>query len=339
MSNTKKKAVFVGSHTNTLRVYAEEIRQKLHEQLDFVTENTLSRRDLDANLDILQDVTYIFSTWGMFHMTEEEIAHYFPNVKAVFYGAGSVQHFAREWIARGVAVFSAWAANGVPVAEFTFAEIMLAAKGYYQRIHRACDGSAWDNRRVVNDYDGIYEINVGIIGAGMIGKMVIRKLKTLDKINIYVFDPFLPDETAKELGVVKTDLHTLFEKCNVISNHLANNPQTVGMIDASCFNRMKKNAAFINTGRGAQIVEADMIAALKEEPERVAILDVTFPEPPEPDSELYTLNNVVLTPHIAGSIGNEVHRMGEYMYAEFASFDAGLPTKYSVSMKMLETMA
>lgn len=334
-----KKAVFLGSHNNTLRVYAEEIRQKLGQQLTFVTDRTLSRGELDANADVLKEVEYIFSTWGMFHMTKEEIAAYFPKVRAVFYGAGSVQHFAREFIESGIAVFSAWAANGVPVAEFTFAEIMLAAKGYFQRIHRASDGSAWENRRVPYEFDGIYEINVGIIGAGMIGKMVIQKLKTLDKIKIYVFDPFLPDEAAEKMGVIKTDLLTLFQECNVISNHLANNPQTVGMINASCFNRMKKNAAFINTGRGAQVVEADMIAALKEEPMRVAILDVTFPEPPASDSELYTLNNVILTPHIAGSIGNEVHRMGEYMYEEFESFDAGHPTRYSVTLKMLETMA
>lgn len=334
-----KKAVFLGSHNNTLRVYAEEIRQKLSDKLEFVTDKTLSRGELAANAEILRDVEYIFSTWGMFHMTKEEIFDYFPKARAVFYGAGSVQHFAREFIESGIAVFSAWAANGVPVAEFTFAEIMLAAKGYYHRIHRASDGPAWDNRRVPYEFDGIYEINVGIIGAGMIGKMVINKLKTLDKITIYVFDPFLSDDDAEKMGVVKTDLHTLFEKCSVISNHLANNPQTVGMIDSACFNRMKKNGAFINTGRGAQVVEADMIAALKEEPMRIAILDVTFPEPPAPDSELYTLNNVILTPHIAGSIGNEVHRMGEYMYEEFVSFDAGMPTRYSVSLKMLETMA
>jgi len=334
-----KKAVFLGSHNTTCRVYAEEVRAELAEKLDFVTERTLSRNELDDHADALREVEYAFSTWGMFHMTKEEIASYFPNLRAVFYGAGSVQQFAREFIESGIAVFSAWAANGVPVAEFTFAEIMLAAKGYFQRFHRACDGAKWDNKRVPEEFSGVYEINVGIIGAGMIGKMVIDRVKTLDKVKIYVFDPFLHDEAAEKMGVVKTDLHTLFETCQVISNHLANNPQTVGMIDASCFSRMKKNAAFINTGRGAQVVEADMIAALKEEPLRVALLDVTWPEPPAPDSELYTLDNVILTPHIAGSLGNEVHRMGEYMLEEYKAFDAGLPVRYNVTLKMLETMA
>lgn len=82
-----------------------------------------------------------------------------------------------------------------------------------------------------------------------------------------------------------------------------------------------------------------MIAALKEKPGRTAILDVTWPEPPLPGSELYTLENVILTPHNAGSIGNEVARMGEYMRDEFEAYFSGAPTKYEVTEKMLETMA
>lgn len=82
-----------------------------------------------------------------------------------------------------------------------------------------------------------------------------------------------------------------------------------------------------------------MTAALKEEPSRSAVLDVTFPEPPEEGSELYTLKNVFLTPHTAGSLGNEIQRMGEYMYNEFEAFVSGGQTKYEVTEKMLETMA
>jgi len=71
----------------------------------------------------------------------------------------------------------------------------------------------------------------------------------------------------------------------------------------------------------------------------VALLDVTFPEPPRPDSEFYNLPNVILTPHIAGSLHNEIHRMAEFMYEEYSAYDKGEPTRYSVSLAMLETMA
>ncbi len=319
-------------------VYTQKTRTALEESLEFIPPlHDLSA--LDARIDELNEVEILFSTWGMPALTSEQIAKYFGKVKALFYGAGSVQLFARPFLDAGIDLFSAWAANGVPVAEYTLAEIILATKGFYQRLHRQADGAAWANRSVGIEFPGNYEITVGIIGAGMIGKMVIERLHTLDFVDILVFDPFLSDEKAAELGVKKTDLLTLFEQSDVISNHLANNPQTVGMLNADCFNRMKAHATFINTGRGAQVVEADMIQALLDVPTRAAVLDVTFPEPPEADSPLYTVPNVFLTPHIAGSLGNEVHRMAEYMYEEFKAFDAGQPTRYGVTIPMLATMA
>lgn len=339
LNKVKKTAVFIGSGGNVGRVYSPEICEKLRESLDFPIDHVISKSELNDYRDVLAETAYLFSTWGMPSFTNEEIREFFPSLRAVFYAAGSVQQFARPFLEEGVAVFSAWAANGVPVAEYTFAEIILASKGFYQRLHRSSDGSTWKNRAVGVDFPGNYEIAVGVIGAGMIGKMVIERLKSLDKIETLVFDPFLSDEMAAKLGVRKVGLAQLFEESDVITNHLANNPATVGMINADCFNKMKAHAVFINTGRGAQVVESDMIEALREVPTRAAVLDVTYPEPPAADSPLYTMENVFLTPHIAGSIGNEVRRMGEYMYKEYAAFDAGLPVKYDVTLKMLETMA
>jgi phosphoglycerate dehydrogenase-like enzyme len=181
-------------------------------------------------------------------------------------------------------------------------------------------------------------VKIGIIGAGMIGKMVISKLKDY-RLEALVFDPFLPEETAAQLGVKKVTLLELFRECQVVSNHLANNDQTKGMLDGKLFESMLPYATFINTGRGAQVVEQDLIRVLKDRPDLTAILDVTYPEPPEPESPLYTLENCILTPHIAGSSGNEVRRMGEYMKEEFQSFLQGNPCRYEVTLEMLETMA
>ena len=158
-------------------------------------------------------------------------------------------------------------------------------------------------------------------------------------LEVLVFDPFLPDEKAKELGVRKVDLEAIFKECQVVSNHLANNEQTQGMLHGKLFESMLPYSTFINTGRGAQVVEADLINTLKKRSDLTALLDVTLPEPPESDSELYTLPNCILTPHIAGSAGNEVRRMGEYMKAEYANFTSDKPCQYEVTLKMLETMA
>lgn len=87
------------------------------------------------------------------------------------------------------------------------------------------------------------------------------------------------------------------------------------------------------------MVEAELIRVLTRRPDLTAILDVTDPEPPVPESPFYTLENCILTPHIAGSLGNEVHRMAEYMLEEYECFTQGRPCRYEVTLPMLETMA
>ncbi len=335
----KPKAVFMGTQKAIADAYREETRAGLAQDLDFLpayyTEETLRCGGPHPEL---RDAAYVFSTWGMPCLTAEEIAVLLPQLKAVFYAAGSVQAFARPFLDRGVRVFSAWGANGVPVAEVTVAEILLANKGFFQTMHKG-GGPVWTEHDRGRPYPGNYGAKVGIIGAGMIGSLVIRMLAEHD-LEILVFDPFLSEARARALGARKVDsLPELFAQCRVISNHLANNPQTVNMIDKRCFDLMDDNGVFINTGRGQQVAEADLIAALKAKPGRAAVLDVTWPEPPAPGSELYTMENVILTPHMAGSIGDEVARMGEYMRNEFILLYYGKQPQYEVTREMLDTMA
>ncbi len=331
-----KKAVFMGSAHNISYVYSEKTLAALKGELEFAP-FVSSVEDAREHRGELSDVSYIFSTWGMPYVSKEELAELFPSLKAVFYAAGSVQGFARPFIESGVKVFSAWAANAVPVAQFTAAEILLALKGFYQTLHR--HGDTWKNRRAPIAYSGIMDEKVGIIGAGMIGKMVIEEL-TRYPIEILVYDKFASAEQIEALGGKKAELDEIFSECLVISNHLANLPATVGMLNYGHFSKMRDGAVFINTGRGAQTVAADLIRALVENPTRAAVLDVTDPEePPRDGSPLYKMENVFLTPHIAGSIGNEVHRMSEYMLGEYCALASGQPTKYEVTEQMLSTMA
>ena len=96
----------------------------------------------------------------------------------------------------------------------------------------------------------------------MIGRLVIRMLKQYN-LKVIVFDPFLSDEKAEELGVEKCGLAELFERAFVVSNHLANNAQTVGMLNYDLFSKMREGAVFINTGRGRQVNEDDLIAVFE----------------------------------------------------------------------------
>ena len=293
----------------------------------------------DLNETDFKDVGYVFSTWGMPSLKADDIRRFLPSLKAVFYGAGSVQGFASEFLSAGVRVFSAWQANAVPVVEYAVSQIILANKGYFVSMGVKSRGDLSAKRAVSHLYPGNYGAAVGILGAGQIGRRVIERLKRDYRLEVLVFDPFLPDETAEKLGAVKTDLKTIFSSCVTISNHLANNPQTVGIITRELLMSMPKRCTFINTGRGAQVDHAALYDAMKERPDAAALLDVTWPEPLDDGDPLYTLPNVIITPHIAGSQEDECERMAEYMLDEARRFDAGQPLRYEVTAEMLKTMA
>ncbi len=284
------------------------------------------------------DTEIIFSTWGMPEMSEDEIRTCFPNLKCVFYAAGSVQSFARPFLHCGIRVFSAWAANAVPVVEYTLAQIILANKGFFAHSREMKAGNREVCQKMKSCYPGNYDENIGLIGVGMIGSMVAERLKNY-KLNVLAFDPFLSDAKAEALGITKCSLSEIFENCRVISNHMANNEQTKGMLNYSLFSNMMPYSTFINTGRGAQVIEDDLVRVLNERPDITAILDVTYPEPPAEGHAFYSLPNCFLTPHIAGSLMNETHRMAEYILQEYERYSKGEPCLYEVSEKMLETMA
>ncbi len=332
------KSIFLCNNPNAVKkVFSSETIKLLSEKTG-LSSDCFTENDLSLSPDKFKDTRYIFSTWGMPELTEEQIEKYLPSLECIFYGAGSVQSFARPFLNRNIKVFSAWAANAIPVAEYTSAQIILANKGFYRLSRELKEKDYSEVKASAKDFPGNYEATLGIIGAGMIGKKVIELLKNIN-IRIYVFDPFLPDEKAEELNVKKTTLEEIFAQSDVISNHLADNDDTKGMLGYDLFSKMKPNSTFINTGRGAQIVEKDLSKVLRERPDITAILDVTNPEPPKKNSPFYTLDNCIITPHIAGSYSNEFRRMGDYMRDEFLLYSENKPTRYEVTFKMLETMA
>ena len=250
-----------------------------------------------------------------------------------------MQAFARPFLSCGVRVFSAWQANAVPVIEYATSQILLASKGFFSVSGpKSGPDDIRASKKVFALYPGNYDAKVGILGDGAIGSKVILELPR-HRLEVYVFSITMTKERADELGVRLASPEEIFAECDVISNHLANNERTKGLINRSLLSSMKDTAVFINTGRGAQVDEDALCDALEARPNACAVLDVTFPEPPLQGSRLYSLRNVFLTPHIAGSSGNEVRRMAEYMYEEYVRVSSGRDPLYEVTAEMLGTMA
>lgn len=332
------KCVFLGTKEKIEEVYGEKLLNEMQDKIGTDKTAVFDIDSIKSSNGALNGVSAVFGTWGMPALTEEEIKEFLPDLKYVFYAAGSVKPFAGGYFNANIRIFSAASANAVPVAQVTSAEITLANKGFFQHIMNMKLKNDETARNQVNSFPGNIGAKIGIIGAGAIGKQVIKMLSAEDN-EIYIYDPFLPKETADKLGAKLKSLEFIFSECDTISNHLANNEHTKGILNYSLFSKMKPNSVFINTGRGAQVVEADLIRALSEDKSRAAVLDVTDPEPPEIDSPFYEMPNIFLTPHFAGSCGNEPRRMARYMFEEYLRIKGGEKPLYEVTPQMLKTMA
>ena len=322
-------------------VFAPDLRRRL--ERDFgLDPQPRSAADLRAAAPgAFADVELLFSTWGMPALPEEEIRRLFPRLRALFYAAGSVQAFARPFLAAGVRVFGAWRANAIPVAQFVVSLALLANKGFFPAV-RLASGRGADPaaaaRAAAAHPGNAPGVAVGLIGLGAVGSLVAEALRG-HGLDVLACDPLLDEARAASLGVRRATLEDLFALSQVVSNHLPDHPATRGTLGAALFRRMRPNATFLNTGRGAQVVEADLAAVLSERPDLTAILDVTHPEPPAPDHPFRALPNCLLTPHIAGSAGLEPRRMAEWMAEEAARLLRGDPPRHEIAADALPALA
>ncbi len=186
--------------------------------------------------------------------------------------------------------------------------------------------------------EGGHRSKVGLVSLGSIGRRADRLLQPFE-IAVQGFDPDLPKEQASELGVALAPLENIFRDCDVVSIHTPWIPQTERMFTGRLVESMKSGATLINTSRGAVIAEDEMCEVLSRRSDLSAVLEVTCSEPTAPDSPLRTHPNVVLTPHIAGSMQMECSRMASWMVEEVGRFVSGEPLRHAVTREMSPTMA
>lgn len=296
--------------------------------------------DVDADLVVqdfagvdLSEVEVLYTSWGCPRITAEVLATA-PRLRAVVHAAGSVKHHVTDAVwQRGIAVSSAAAANAEPVAEFTLAAILFANKRVID-IARHYRGS-----RSQDDWDarfpgfGNYRKTVGVIGASRIGRRVIELLRPFD-LEVVVSDPYL----TEDLGVAHVGLDELVSRSDVVSVHAPDLPETRHMIDKARLARMRDGATLINTARAA-LVDQDALTAELVSGRLFAVLDHTEPEFLPASSPLYGLDNVLVTPHIAGSLGGELARMADLALDELARYARGLPFEHAVEPASLSRSA
>lgn len=320
------KGLYVLNSQAFTETYGPEELRDIGEMIDIPLEPQTSE-SIWSDLSRLAEIDVLLTGWGGPKLGAR-LLDAAPKLKLVFYGAGSIVPIMTDlaW-SRGIRVTSAYEANAIPVAEFTLGMILLALKHtwqYAQKVRKI------RGRPIHLPVPGCYGSTIGLVSLGMTGRSVLRLLKSFD-LRVIAHDPYLSAEEAAELGVELFPLHELFRRCDVVSLHTPWLKETEGLITGTLIASMKPDATLINTARGILIREREMIEVLTRRGDLQAILDVTDPEPPLDSSPLYDMPNVLLTPHIAGSMSGECRRMGVYMVEELRRYIAGKPLKWEIT--------
>ncbi|MFD5215398.1 hydroxyacid dehydrogenase [Microbacterium sp. NPDC058345] len=286
----------------------------------------LSSPDLD---DTLAEVEVLVTSWGAPHFDSRLLAR-LPRLRAVFHAAGSVRHHVSdEFWARGIRITTAAEANAVPVAEFTLAAILFAGKRVLTHVRTpAMDDAGWGDQLMQRSI-GNLDRTIGIVGYSRIGRRVVDLLRAFSGLRVLVADPFADPAAVAATGATLVPLERMLPQVDVLSLHAPALPSTTHMIAAAQLSALRDGATVINTARGS-ILDHEALLAEARTGRLDALLDVTEPEPLPATAELRSLPNVVITPHIAGSLGTETRRLADAALDELQAYVAGAEPRYPV---------
>jgi phosphoglycerate dehydrogenase-like enzyme len=246
----------------------------------------------------------------------------------VLHAAGSVRSLVGDALwQRGVTVSSAVTANALPVAEYTLAMILLTGKDAFGHRERYRAGHAFPSPAETAAIGNLGR-RVGVIGASRVGRRLLELLRPYD-FEVLLYDPYVDAAEAAALGARQVELEELLRGSDVVTLHAPDIPETHHMLDRGALALIRDGGVLINTSRGA-LVDQDALVDELVSGRLSAVLDVTDPEPLPADSPLHTLPNVFLTPHIAGSLGNELARLGRIVVEELERLAQGLPPAHRV---------
>ncbi|WP_022873308.1 phosphoglycerate dehydrogenase [Nesterenkonia alba] len=205
----------------------------------------------------------------------------------------------------GVMVVNAPTSNIISAAELTCAHILGLARNI-SPAHQALKAGEWKRSK----YTGVElsEKTLGVIGLGRIGGLVAERMAAFG-MEIIAYDPYVTSARAHQLGAQLVELDELYEKADVVTVHMPKTPETVGMIGAEQFARMKPSAFVVNVARGGLIDEDALETALEAGQIAGAAIDV-FSNEPATDLPFFSRDNVVVTPHLGASTHEAQEKAG-----------------------------
>ena len=235
--------------------------------------------------------------------------------------------------AHGVAVVNNPGLGTIPVSEHAVAMMLSLSRRLDLSGRATRAGGAW-NRRTGFDVRDVNGRTLGVIGLGLIGSEMTRKCVAAFGMTVLAYDPHVPAEKANVLGATMlTDLGELLERSDVVSVHAELNEGSRGMIGEPELKRMQRHAFLINTARGKVVQQKALERALIEGWIAGAALDVFEDEPLAEPSPLWNLENLILTPHVAGLSGDALRDLAHSAVSQVLQALAGERPRHLVNVE------
>ena len=285
--------------------------------------------------ELLSDADACITGWYTPSITSGALASA-PRLRLIAHTGGSVKSLIPpEAYDRGVAVSHVAVLIADAVAEATILSILLGLRRYHEMDRRLKAGA--EARSV--GYDGrlLGALTVGLVGAGYVGRKVVPLLRAFGA-RVLLYDPYLPDQDAAALGVEKVPLRELMASSDVVSLHAPPTDETRRMIGRAELDLLRDGAVFVNSADPWLVDENALLETLRTG--RIwAALDRFDPEPLALDSPYRPLENVLVTPHVAGATVDTLRRQGAAAVDEVERFFAGEALRYRVPSERLALMA
>ena len=317
------------------RVFSEKYYERLRKLGNLKVYDKDNFSDRLYYLNFVKGSTVIITSWDSPRI-DPEVLSVCPKLKAVIHGAGSIKPIiSDDFIKKNIRITNSAAAIGEGVAESALGFAISACKGFYQLSKDTKNGLWQENiKTTVKDF---YDITIGVISGGFVGRHMVKLLKNFH-VDVLMYDPILTAEEISAIGAKKAELTDLLKNSDVVTVHAPAIPATENMLNKDNLCLLKDGAVLINTARGTIINEQDLIEELKKG--RIfACIDVTNPEPPEKTNELRKLDNVILTPHIAGTATNGLKRIALHVCEETERLLNGEKMRTEVNLDNLSKLA
>ncbi|MFI0938267.1 hydroxyacid dehydrogenase [Streptomyces sp. NPDC021020] len=305
-------------------------------RLELLTDAVVVERHSDpgALAAALGDAEILVTAWGTARL-DAALLERAPRLRLVAHTGGAVSPYVTGAVLdRGVRVTQAGAAMAPPVAEVALAFTLALLHRVHRFDHALRAGLPWEEASAAPERHGIAGCPVGVVGASRTGRAYIALARALGA-EVSVYDPYLPPDEARALGVRATGLDNLLATSRVVAVHAPALPETHHLLAARELALMPDGAGLVNTARSWLVDESALLAELRTG-RLDAALDVFDAEPLPPDHPFRTLPNTLLTPHQAAATVEGRQALGDSTVAEIARYVSGEPLLHAVGREALE---